>query len=56
MTVIRFILRTSLASLALTYCLDWLYFTHNANTESLVECGQFRTGAGLDTNGQPFQV
>merc|ERR1712241_1201382 len=55
MSVMRFLLRTSLASLLLCYGLDWFYFTQNNDSQTTVDCAQYKAGQGLDKNGQPFQ-
>ena len=56
MSAVRFLLRTSLLSVFLSLALDWLYFTHYSYTETRTDCTQFKLGAGVDTNGEPFQV
>ena len=56
MSAVRFLLRTSLLSVFLSLALDWLYFTHYSYKETRTDCTQFKLGAGVDTNGEPFQV
>merc|ERR1712110_1288812 len=56
MTVMRFLLRTSLAAVLLCYGLDWFYFTYNNyRVEATGDCGLYKAGQGVDKNGQPFQ-
>ena len=54
----RFIIRTSLAAIVLTYSLNWLYFVRNHGDKDVTktDCSLYANGKGLNKNGDPFKV
>ena len=56
--MMRFLVRTSLLALFLTYAANWWFFSlKNGNSgEVRVDCGLYSAGQGLVPDGKPFQV
>ena len=54
----RFLVRTSLLALFLTYAANWWFFTpKKGNTREVrVDCSLYSAGQGLGPDGKPFQV
>ena len=56
--VMRFLVRTSLLALFLTYAANWWFFSskNGSNREVRVDCSLYSAGQGLGPDGKPFQV
>ena len=52
----RFIVRTTLLALSLTYAANWWFFRNGDSGEVRVDCGLYSAGQGLGPDGKPFQV
>ena len=52
----RFLVRTTLLALSLTYAANWLFFRNGDSREVRVDCGLYSAGQGLGPDGKPFQV
>ena len=56
--MMRFIVRTTLLALVLTYATNWWFFSHTDGDsgEVRVDCDLYSAGQGLGPDGKPFQV
>ena len=54
--IMRFIVRTTLLALSLTYAANWWFFRNGDSGEVRVDCGLYSAGKGLGPDGKPFQV
>ena len=56
--MMRFLVRTSLLALFLTYAANWWFFSlkNGDSGEVRVDCGLYSAGQGLGPDGKPFQV
>ena len=54
--VMRFLVRTTLLALSLTYAANWMFFRNGDSGEVRVDCGLYSAGQGLGLDGKPFQV
>ena len=54
--VMRFLVRTTLLALSLTYAANWMFFRNGDSGEVRVDCGLYSAGKGLGPDGKPFQV
>ena len=52
----RFLVRTSLLALFLTYAVHWFLQHKEGSGLISVDCGRYSAGQGLDADGKPFQV